>query len=64
VEKAKIADLCVRSKQVPRGVPTNLWVDMVITHPTVGGHFNSYFTQPQGAGDLKKDASLAATQKQ
>jgi hypothetical protein len=64
VEKAKIADMRVRTKQVPGGVPTDLWVDMVITHPTVGGHFNSYFTQPQGAGELRKDASLAATQKE
>jgi hypothetical protein len=29
VEKAKIADLRVRIKQVPGGVPTDLWVDMV-----------------------------------
>jgi hypothetical protein len=64
VEKAKIADLHVRTKQVPGGVPTDLWVDMGITHPTVGGHLNSCFTQPQGAGELKKDASLAATQKE
>jgi hypothetical protein len=54
----------VRTKQVPGGVPTDLWVDVVITHPTVGGHLNSYFTQPKGAGELKKDASLAATQKE
>jgi hypothetical protein len=46
VEKAKIADLRVRTKQLPSGVPTDLWVDMVITHPTVGRHLNSYFTQP------------------
>jgi hypothetical protein len=43
-------------------VPTDVWVDLVITHPTVGGQLNSYFTQPQCAGELKKDASLAATQ--
>jgi hypothetical protein len=37
---------------------------MVITHPTGGRHLNNYFTQPQGAGELKKAASLAATQRE
>jgi hypothetical protein len=69
VEKAKIADLRVRTTQAPGGgVWADLWVDMVITHPTVGGHLISYFTMqqrsPHGAGDVKKSASLAATQKQ
>jgi hypothetical protein len=37
----------------------------MISHRTVGGHPNMYryFTQTQGAGELKKDASLAATQR-
>jgi hypothetical protein len=33
----------------------------VVTHPTVRGHIDSYFNSAQ---ELKKDASLAATQKE
>jgi hypothetical protein len=63
VATAKIADLRlrVRAKHVPAVAPTGLWLDLVVTHPTVRGHIDSYFNSAQ---ELKKDALLAATQKE
>jgi hypothetical protein len=43
VATAKIADLRVRGQHVPGMAPTDLWLDLVVTHTTVRRHLNSNY---------------------